>query len=198
MVDPHSRQRPLPEAEYLELESASPVKHEYVAGEIYAMSGVTTRHNLVAGNIYTHLRAAARKGPCRVYVSDVKLRVTDAYYYPDVMVECTPGASPSLFIEMPCLLVEVTSPTTALVDRREKLVAYRRIPSLQAYLLVEQDRRHVTRHGRDTNGEWGFTVITERGLVGVPSPQCELSLDVIYEDVTMPPIGVAEQAEALT
>ncbi|MEJ7813100.1 MAG: Uma2 family endonuclease [Gemmatimonadaceae bacterium] len=194
MTGPAPRQRPLSVEEYLAFEEASPVRHEYVAGEIHAMTGATPRHNQIALNIAFHLRAAARGGPCRAYIEAVKLRVGDAIYYPDVMVDCTP-AEPALIIESPCLVVEVTSPSTALTDRREKLVAYRGVPTLQAYLLVEQDRRRVTRHWRDAQGAWGYSVITGEEIVPVPCPRTELTLDLIYEDVTMPPLGVAERFE---
>lgn len=194
MTGPAPRQRPLSIEEYLAFEEASPIRHEYVAGEVHAMTGATPRHNQIVGNVFAQLRAAARGEPCRVYVEAVKLRVGDAIYYPDVMVDCTPG-EPALLIESPCLVVEVTSPSTALTDRREKLAAYRSSPTLQAYLLVEQDRRRVTRHWRDAQGVWGHSVITGEGAVPVPCPQTELTLDLVYEDVTMPPLGVAERFE---
>lgn len=72
--------------EYLEMEETASVRHEYVGGMVYAMTGATKRHNRITGNVYARLLAAARGGPCRVYVEAVKLRVEDVIYYPDVMV----------------------------------------------------------------------------------------------------------------
>lgn len=126
--------------EYLALEESAPVKHEYVAGTIHAMVGTTKRHNQIAGNIFAHLWNRTRSGPCRVYASDVKVRVEDVFYYPDVMVACDPADDDPLVEHNPCLIVEVTPPSTESTDRREKMFNYREIPSLKAYLIVDQNR----------------------------------------------------------
>lgn len=141
--------------EYLAFEEQSPVKHEYVAGEVYAMSGVTTRHNLITLNITRHLHNAARSHGCKVFATAVKLRAAaDRIYYPDVILACGKAADVELIVEEPSLVVEVTSPSTRGTDRREKLDSYRRIPSLRMYLIVEQRRRHVLAYRREPNGEW--------------------------------------------
>src|SRR6185503_7069483 len=121
MTELARRDRPLSIDEYFELEERSPIRHEYVDGEVYAMTGVTRRHSRIAGNVFAHAWAAARGGPCRVHVNDLKVRIGDIIYYPDVMVAC--GAEPAdARIEIaPCLLVEVLSPSTERVDRHEKL-----------------------------------------------------------------------------
>ena len=131
------------------MEEASPVKHEFVAGEVYAMSGVTLRHNLITLNIVRGLHGPARARRCSVLATDVKLRVMDRIYYPDVIVACGKAAEVELIIDEPSLMVEVTSPSTRVVDRREKLDAYLRIPSLRQYLIVDQ-RRWRPHHLRDT------------------------------------------------
>lgn len=188
------RHRALTVEEYLRREETATLRHEYVAGELYAMSGATPRHNRIAANVLVHLRAAARGGPCRVYMSDVKLRVADdVVYYPDVMVDCAPGGDPALLVTTPGVVVEVLSPGTATTDRREKLAAYRRIPSLETYLLVEQDRRRVTRHWRDADGGWGHAVLDGAGVIPIARPAVDLTLAAIYEDVSLPPLGVAER-----
>src|SRR5919112_6553213 len=111
--------RPMSVEEYLRFEDSVPERHELVAGEVYALAGVTPRHNRIAGNIFARLCAAARDGPCRVYMSDVKLRAAeDVIYYPDIMVVvCEPGGEDAGLVHGPCLVIEVTSPSTARVDR---------------------------------------------------------------------------------
>lgn len=116
------------------------------------MEGESLRHNRVAGNIYMRLRTAAERGPCSVYFESIKLRVNNDFYYPDVMVTCRVGKGESHVLLDPCLLVEVASPSTARSDRTDKLHAYGTIPSLQAYLVVEQAWRRVVRHWRDAGG----------------------------------------------
>jgi Uma2 family endonuclease len=180
--------------EYLRFEEAAvATKHEYVAGEVYAMSGVTRRHARIVMNITARLWAAARGGPCEVIAVDVKLRVaTDRIYYPDVMVLCTPGPDEALVLDDPCLVVEVTSPGTARTDRGEKLGAYQSVPSLRAYLIVDHRRRRVERHWRDAAGAWQRDEIVADGRVPVPCPATELPLDDIYEGVHLAVVGEPE------
>ena len=177
--------------DYLAFEERSPVKHEYVAGEVYKMSGVTTRHNLITLNIVGPLRHAARSRGCKVFATDVKLRAAaDRFYYPDVMVACGKAADVELIIEAPSVIVEVTSPSTRATDRREKLDAYRRIPSLSVYLIVDQRRRQVLAYSREAGGEWLREEI--RGDGEVPVLGTSITLDEIYEDIELPPLAVGE------
>lgn len=173
--------------EYLRLEESSTVKHEYVGGEIHAMSGVTKRHARIAGNIYARLWNAARGGPCRIYTNDVKVRAADdVIYYPDVMVACGEDDGDPLVENDPCLVVEVVSPSSKITDRREKLLVYKRIPGLRAYIIVDQERRHVERHWRDDDGVWWDARLGGQGRVPFPCPETELSLDGIYEGAETP------------
>ena len=130
--------------EYLAFEEQSPLKHEYIAGEVFAMSGVTIRHNLITLNIAVALRTAARARGCRVLATEVKLQAaSDRIYYPDLMVACGRAGEVELIVQEPSIVVEVSSRSTRATDRREKLDAYQRISSLRQYLIVEQRRRHV-------------------------------------------------------
>lgn len=179
-------------AEYLRQEETSAVRHEYVRGEVFAMVGGTFRHNQIAINLLVHLRAAVR-GTCHVVINDVKVQVaTDLIYYPDIAVECAERKGDDLILDQPCLVVEVTSRSTRRVDRGEKLDAYCRIPSLRAYLIVDQTRRRVTHHWRDQIGAWRSDELTEMGTMRLSCPETELTLDQIYRDVELPPLGVAE------
>jgi Uma2 family endonuclease len=187
MATPARPSDPLTIQEYLDLEERSEVRHEYVAGEIHAMSGVTRRHNRIATRIFSRLAAAVRSGPCEVLVVDVLFRASDdAFYYPDVMVTCDGGDDAARVVTNACLVVEVTSPSTRMTDRREKLVAYKRCPSVQTYLIVEQNERLVERHWRDAAGAWRHETITS-GTVPVPCPPTALSIDEIYESITFDP-----------
>lgn len=170
--------------EYLELEQSSPIKHEYVGGMIFALAGGSDRHNRIAGNFYIALRQAARQTPCRVYMSDMRLYVGNVLYYPDVMVACEESETDNpTFRRDPCLLVEVLSPSTESADRREKLLIYRQIPTLQAYLIVDQNSRRVERHFRGENGIWQRADFVNDGVVPVPCPHAELTLAVMYEEL---------------
>jgi len=189
---------PLTVEEFLKFENVSRSRHEYVGGRVYALSGTTTRHNDIAVNIATRLRAAARGGPCKVYLIDLKVRAgrdRDRIYHPDGVVVCTPHGGDTLLFDDPCLIVEVTSRSTRRIDRGEKADAYMAIPSLRAYLVVEHDRRHVTFFTRGLSGEWEREEIVTTGRLDIPCPQTTLSLDEIYEGVELPPISVNEDDE---
>ncbi len=174
----------LTEAEYLAFEEASPIRHEFVAGELFALDGVSQRHNRIAGNLTIALMTAFRDKSCQVFMSDVKLHVAQdsAYYYPDVMTTCSEQASAaneSQVVSAPTLVIEVLSPSTETIDRREKLHAYRRLPSLQEYALISQDMQQVEIYRRQ--GDVGWLYIThepgdtvEFASVGVTLPIAEL------------------------
>jgi Uma2 family endonuclease len=179
--------------EYLAFEAQSPAKHEYVAGEVFGMAGVTTRHNLITLNLATQLRTPARTRGCRVFATDVKLRVADRVYYPDVMLACGTAAAVDLIVEEPSLLAEVTSPSTRATDRREKLDAYRRIRSLGLYLIVDQRRRHVLAYLRDPAGDWLRQEFQGEEVIPLPALGARLALDGIYEGIDLPPMAVGEE-----
>ncbi len=183
MGEPAVQQRLLSVEEYIEFELASPVRHEYVGGMIYALSGVTRRHNRIAMNIARELDTASQGSPCRVHIAEVRLRIVDTHYYPDLMVACGQEPDDPYIEDAPCLVVEVTSPSTEAIDRREKLMIYKQIPSLRAYLIVDQDQRRVDRFWRNDAGEWHRAEILGTGMVPVPCPETELSLDEIYARV---------------
>ena len=148
---------PMTFEEYLELEANSKVRHEYLAGEVFAMCGVTPRHNRIASRLHGAFRDHLKGGPCESYMSDVavKLRMSrdDYAYYPDVMVVCGRETSEERYFTDPKLIVEVLSPSTAAVDRHEKRIAYRRIPALEEYVIVAQDAVEVTAFRREDGWE---------------------------------------------
>ena len=189
-----SQPRTMTVDEYLQFDERSPLRHEFVAGEVYAMSGATARHGKITMNVATRLFAAAGDGPCSVFVNDMRLEAADdRYYYPDVLVVCTPIADSDVIAREPCVVVEVTSPGTGRIDRGEKLDAYRRIPSLLAYLIVDHRRRRIERHWRDApGGDWRREEIVAEGRVAVPCLDVEISLDDAYRRVELPAVGEPE------
>jgi Uma2 family endonuclease len=156
------------------------------------MSGATARHNILAGNILARLYPAAESGPCHVFMSDMRVQVADdRYYYPDAAVVCTPIAQLDVVARGPCVVVEVTSPSTARIDRGEKLDAYSAIPALRAYLIVDHRRRRVERHWRESpSGVWMREEIVGDAQTPIPVPCLEtsLTLDAIYRRVELPAV----------
>ncbi|GAB6040263.1 Uma2 family endonuclease [Endothiovibrio diazotrophicus] len=175
--------------EYLEGELRSEVRHEYVDGQVFAMAGAGERHNRIAGNLFFHLRAAARGGPCGVFVNDMKARIDsrNIFYYPDVMLVCDPADDEEYLKRCPCLIAEVASPSTWMTDRREKLFAYRDLPSLRYYLLVSAERREVEYFVREEDGGWATARLEEGEVLEVAcNDYCaELRLADLYEDVRL-------------
>ena len=157
--------------DYLAFEERSEIKHEYINGEIYAMAGASARHNRITLNLASRIIGHLRGSPCEVFVADVKLHLrelgVEIFYYPDLMVCCDPNDRDPYYRTRPCLIVEVLSSGTARVDQREKLFAYARLDSLQAYLLLEQDRIGATLHWRE-DGDWRWAEFGD--------PQAELTL----------------------
>lgn len=177
-------QFPMTFEEYLELEANSRIRHEYLAGEVFAMCGVTPRHNRIAGRLHGAFRDHLRGGPCEPYISDVavKLRISrdDYAYYPDVMVVCGREKGEERFFTDPKLIVEVLSPSTASVDRHEKRIAYRRIAALEEYVVVAQESIEVTvfRRGED----WRPVVLASlEAILELRSVDLRIPLAQIYE-----------------
>jgi Uma2 family endonuclease len=130
---------------------------EFVAGEVFAMTGGSVKHATVVLNIGMALRRHLRGTSCRTFLNDVKLRVdsADAYCYPDVMVTCSPAdARDPLIQREPLLLVEVLSPSSASYDRGGKFAAYRSLPTLREVLLVDPDARSCDLFRLGERGLW--------------------------------------------
>jgi Uma2 family endonuclease len=183
--DPRPRVSP---EDYLAIERRSETRSEYLDGEIFAMTGASERHNLLAGNLYTIFRAQLRPRGCRVYVSDMRVKVsaTGLYTYPDVIVVCGKPQFEDAEVDTllnPQVIVEVLSKSTEDYDRGTKFVHYRTIPSLTEYLLVAQDRVHVEHHLRQNEG-WLLTE-TDRleDVLEIPSVGARLDLAEVYDAV---------------
>lgn len=177
------------EAEYRHMEDASPIRHEFFRGEIYAMAGATFRHNDVAANILAVLKTQLRGRPCRARMSDQRIRVeaTTLQTYPDVVVVCPPfRVDPNSRITLldVTVLVEVLSPGTRAYDRDTKWLNYRELPSLRHYLLVEPEFAFVEHRFRVENEEWQPATFSQFvDEIELRAIECTLSLAQIYEEI---------------
>ena len=180
--------------DYLAGEAVSPVKHEYVAGEVFAMAGASDAHVTVAGNVFAMLRAHVRGGPCRVYIADMKLRVDPAQscFYPDVFVTCdSADLGEATAKQHPKVVIEVLSESTEGFDRGGKFAAYRRLPSLEEYVLIDSRSRSVEVFRRHPEG-WVLQPVPDEGRLELLSLGFGCGLDAIYEDVAPDGADVAK------
>jgi len=183
-TDPHQR---LTIQEYLAFERQSETRNEYLDGEIFAMTGASRSHNLIAGNIFREIGNQLRRRPCEVYSEAMRVRTPSGLLtYPDVVVVCGERRFDDTHFDTllnPTLLVEVLSPSTEAYDRRTKALQYRSIPSLAEYVLVAQDQILIEQYSRQGN-EWRQQDLTDlEQLLEMPSIDCTFLLDDIYERV---------------
>jgi Uma2 family endonuclease len=176
-------------SEYLELERRAEFKSEYYNGEMFAIAGASLPHGRIVANIGQDLGNQLEGGPCEVYTTDIRLRVSPSgmFTYPDVMVVC--GAAQVADDQKdtllnPTLIIEVLSESTRGYDRGRKFQHYRTLPSLAEYLTVEQDAPHIERHTRQPEGGWlleEFDGLSQ--TVRLPSIGCILELDRVYRGI---------------
>lgn len=185
--------------EYLARERRAETKSEYLRGEVFAMSGASREHNLIAGNVNRALGEQLRDRQCEVYPGDMRVKVspTGLYTYPDVTIACGEPEFEDAEVDTllnPKVLVEVLSPSTADYDRGGKFTHYRRLPSLREYVLISQDRPLVEHYVRQAQDEW---LLTEQSSLQdtllLPSIECRLPLSEIYLKVRF----VAEETQRM-
>jgi Uma2 family endonuclease len=182
--------------QYLEIEASAETRHEFVDGFMFAMAGSTKSHNLIASNIHSRLRAASKKTSCRAYMENVKLRTPDGIgYYPDVILTCDDDIT-DLVIRTPCLILEVLSKSTSEVDHTEKWLNYQRIPSLNMYVMVAQDRRFLEVYTRQTDGSWRYETLEDAGTLKFACVNASMTLDDVYEDVIFTAAKPADQSDS--
>jgi len=173
--------------EYLQLERSSQSRHEFVSGRIFAMGGASQAHGALVINLTLALGPAAKSVGCRILSSDMKVRVesTNCFYFPDLMISCESFSAKGVYITEPCLIVEVLSPSTGDIDRREKLLSYKTVASLNEYVIVYQDQRRVEIYKR-SSGAWQVAVFQGRESFSL-SPRADLyfavSMDSLYDGV---------------
>ncbi len=156
MSTAHKRLSP---QEYLVLESKLERRHEYLNGEMFAMSGASYEHTVIKDNLLTRATIQLEKGPCRILSTDqrVKVNATGLYTYPDLTIICgEPQFEDGIFDTLinPQAIIEILSESTEKYDRGDKFKHYRQIPSLQEYVLIAQDRLYVERNVRQADGTW--------------------------------------------
>ena len=173
--------------DYLAGELRSEIKHEYVAGVVYAMAGGRNAHNIIATNLIVSLGARLKGNPCQPYNSDTKIRVRlpthHRFYYPDASVICRPNSQEDSFQDEPAVIFEVLSHSTRRIDEGEKKDAYQTIPSLCVYALVEQETAAIVVYRRT---DQGFQREDYDGLAAVlplAEMETELPLAEIYRRV---------------
>ncbi|HMX11197.1 MAG TPA: Uma2 family endonuclease [Burkholderiaceae bacterium] len=175
-------------ATYMAWEAEQTERHEWVDGEVFAMTGARDAHNRIAGNLYVAFHQALRGSPCRVFMSDMKLRVesADAVFYPDVFVTCDArdrGPAADLAKQHPRLIVEVLSDSTAAYDRGRKFELYRQLPDLQEVLFVEQGRLQIDLFRRNAQGRWELYPASEGETLQLASVGLALSVAEVYAQV---------------
>jgi Uma2 family endonuclease len=175
-------------AQYVELDAESPVKHEFLQGNVWAMAGGSPEHAGITANVAALLANQLRGRPCRVFSSDLRVRVqaTGLGTYPDLTVVCgklemDPEDPRGQTVTNPRVVVEVLSPSTEAYDRGEKLAHYKRIESLEDVVLVAQERQQVEVWHRGADG-WSLAVVQEGEVARIRSIESDLPLAEVYRN----------------
>ena len=178
------------EAEYLEYERESHVKHEYFAGEIFAATGASEQHNLIASNVNASLHTQLRQRSCRVYPSDMRVKVTQTglHTYPDITIVCgqpqfTDDEKRDTLLN-PIVIFEILSPSTERYDRGMKFQHYRTIETLTEYILIAQDAHRIEHYIRHEQDRWILSeAVGIDTILILSSVDCQLHLADVYEKV---------------
>jgi Uma2 family endonuclease len=179
----------LSKEEYLALESSGNSRHEFVQGSIFSMTGGSQAHSIICGNLFSKIHSHLKGSGCRVFICDMKVSLerNNSFYYPDVVMTCEPLEKASTFIKSPSLIIEVLSPSTKQIDRREKLVAYQQIESLQEYLIVFQNSARIEMHTRQMDKQWTFKLLKALDFVqlySLPEP-LKFPISDVYEGIEL-------------
>jgi Uma2 family endonuclease len=173
--------------EYLQFEEKSPIKHEYIEGQIYAMAGTTDIHNIIGLNFTFIIRNHLRGSDCRVYFADLKVRLEkrNHFYYPDIIVTCDDrDRETATYKRFPKLIIEVLSDSTEAFDRGDKFNDYQTLESLQEYVLVNSKHQRVETFRRGEQGLWILQTYQQESF-SLQSINLTASFQDLYEDVTL-------------
>ncbi|MDJ0844682.1 Uma2 family endonuclease [Crocosphaera sp.] len=174
--------------EYLEWEEKQPLKYEYMDGEVYAMTGGTIPHNTIALNLASTLKNHLRNKGCKIQINDVKVQLSEQgpYHYPDVVVSCDQRDKKAFkFLQHPCLIIEVLSPSTEGFDRGKKFRNYRQIETLKEYVLVSADQKLIECFRLNNKGVWELYSFGENEELQLQSIDFSCPVELIYEDVVL-------------
>jgi Uma2 family endonuclease len=175
--------------EYLALERNAEARSEYFAGEIFLMAGASERHNLIVANLIAELRSQFKNRPCKVYPSDMRVKVSASglYTYPDVTVVCGESQFEDQHKDTllnPTLIIEVLSDSSEAYDRGKKFEHYRSLVSLSDYLIMAQDKPEVEHFVRQPDDKWLFAAYSNLNeKLTIDSVNCELILAEVYDKV---------------
>jgi Uma2 family endonuclease len=175
--------------EYFAWEEQQLERHEYMDGEVYAMSGGTINHGDIALNFGVLLKTHMRGRGCKTLNSDCRVKVLgmDKYIYPDTSVTCDDrDKTTAQYISYPCLIIEVLSPSTEAYDRGNKFKMYRRNPSLQEYVLVSAETIEVELFRRIETDDWRIINYQAGDTVELTSVNLTFPIEQIYEDIVFP------------
>lgn len=178
--------------EYLALERESEDRHEYLAGQIYAMVGESPEHSIICINLAREVSTQLKGTDCQAYSPNMKIRTSPRglYAYPDLTVVCGQAAfhdDKRDVIVNPCLIFEVLSPTTEAYDRGRKFARYTEIETLTDYILVAQEEPRIEHYSRQADGNWLYTAVSNlRDNLVISSPVCRLSLAELYSGIGFP------------
>jgi len=182
--------------EYFALEQASEIRYEYWHGEVFAMSGASLTHVQIQINLITLLRSQLRGRPCRLFSSDMRLKVPSLppYRYPDLSAPCGEPVFELIggleVLINPMLIVEILSPTTEAFDRGDKFTHYKSIPSFREYLLIAQHRPHVGQYIKQSEAVWSYQEFNDlSAALSVSALDCRLVLEELFQDVVFPAIS---------
>ncbi|MBE9105910.1 Uma2 family endonuclease [Nostoc cf. edaphicum LEGE 07299] len=174
--------------EYLEWEERQEIKYEYINGEVFAITGGTIPHTTIALNLASALKSHLRGGSCRAFMADARVGVTEngPFHYPDVVVSCDERDRQAIkFIQYPCLIVEVLSPSTEAYDRGGKFTQYRRIETLQEYVLIDAQKIGLDCFRLNDRGLWELHPYEQGDEVHLTSVDFRFPISLLYEDVQL-------------
>lgn len=177
--------------DYLQHELVSDCKHQLIDGEIYAMGGASENHNLLAGNIFSELKNQLKGRPCRTYMADMKVKVAEDFFYPDVMVVCQEDNESDYYKTAPVLIVEVLSKTTRRFDQTQKRLRCQTLPSLQEYVLVEQDKGEIQVFSRKDGWQSFYYYLGDE--IVFYSLDISVPVETLYEQVNIEDVLAFEQ-----
>ena len=175
--------------EYLALDRTSvEARYEFIDGYVYMMAGGSADHSTISINVTSLLHSLLRGSSCRVYNSDLRVRLPKTrYVYPDASVSCDPrDRGPIDIVQYPRLIVEVLSPSTEAYDRGKKFAYYRTCPTLQEYVLVDTQRQAVEVFGRQADTLWTLHLFGPGDQVELVSISVSFSFDALYENIAFP------------
>ena len=180
--------------EYLELDAKSEARLEYWDGEVFDMSGVSEQHNEIEVNLIAHLSPQLRSKGCRLFAANVRIKVPSMppYRYGDTSALCGQAKFEKIggvdVLTNPQLIIEVLSDSTEAYDRGHKFLHYKSIPSFTEYLLIAQQRPHVSQFIKEADNRWVQHEFKDlNDVIKLASLDCELALSDIYDNVSFVP-----------